>query len=234
MIFDNAAVTALYREYLATGDETLINRICELSVSLIEVVAVSVSPEHADDLAQEGHIKLYNVVTRRGFDPDRGTTLFSFLNTVLRNVMVDYLRKERPSSELCEDLAGSDSCTSDQLPLDLDALAIYAAARFPSLHSTVAADAATYVAAALAECKSRGVLRTLEIFYNLNRKQAYTFYHAITIYLRMLMMDKPPQAQLERVVCNGEMTLVPELYLVLGVDYATMLARIMGGSYVRF
>lgn len=233
MIFNNAEATALYRMYLITGDKMYVDRLCELSTSLVEVIALSANPEHADDLAQEGYIKLHSLITRRGFDPERGSTLFSFLSTSLRNCMIDYLRKERCTSELDESLICADSPTESTL-LDLYSISAYAKGRFPSLHPTVAADAAEYIATSLVECKAKGVLKTLDLVYGFNKSLAYTFYHSIIIYTRMVILGRVPQEPVCSVIEDREMTLLPELCIILGLDTANLLAKIMGGSYVRF
>lgn len=218
MIFDNNLAENLYLNYIHTGDVTKLEDLHKLAAPLIATIANSVSSAHKDDLQQEAHIKLQKIATSNSFSPDR-SSLYNFLSSVLRNCMIDFLRKQRDHAELQENSAICSDIVAHVTDSAID-VGSYAKLRFPSLHPAIAKDMAEYIQQAISEQvsrKSRGTIATLELWYPLDRSGAYVAYHAIATYMRCMSLKcelyYPLAISKARL---HEFTLLPELYLITG------------------
>src|SRR5574341_257402 len=101
-IFDNEEMTKLVLVYNKTQDPDIIGEIILGSDRLISIIvskyiSASVQP---DDLVQEARIHVMNAIHE--FDPSKDKKLYSFLSVVIRNSIIDYLRKHKPTLELEE------------------------------------------------------------------------------------------------------------------------------------
>lgn len=249
MIFDDQEVTRLYLEYVAAGGDELVCRIHDQTDSLIRSIAASVcwGPE-IDDLVQEGHLKLHSLVTCQRYDPGRGSTMYNFLSQALRNHMLDFMRKCEDTEELPEDDDDGDDLAeisqasvvvhevSDQSRLQ--AVRSYELGRYPSLPKLVVEDAVDYVIHALTESACggyKGIIRTLQVRYGLERRTATTMYYSTMAVLRMTLLGLDWVQHIGRadVNCGNETSLLPEMTLMLG-DVAGTLRRVFAGSYVKF
>lgn len=246
MIFEEDLAQQAWVEYTSTRDKAALHRLHELTVSLIEVIALSVCPDQFDDLVQEGHLKLQTVVESELYNGTRGT-LYTFLSSALRNHMLDVLRRD--SRQACDDLGDDEIESCLAMPvisyscIDVDAAMGYGIRRFPSLHNSISADATRYIISSKLEAVSggsRGVIRTLCCMYDLDRVISRTLYFSMTILVRMMSLGLDWSVYQDQALAivndeySMEISLVPEVVLMLGRQQADVMSAVFSGSYVKF
>ena len=239
MIFEATKVESLLNQYSVNGkSQTTVQEIHKLSDPLIKHLAYGISPVYADDLIQEGHIKLYNVIVAEKYKSDKGN-LYSFVRTLLTNCMIDFLRR----GDICQELPvtlGIESPFYCGAMIDMNLVNAYMVERFPSLHSSVSVDAASYVIQGICEqvCgKSKGIIKTLELLYPVHKPLSQIFYHSISIVLRYMTINYDCSADdfsaAIQMAKEKEDTLLPEIVLVLGNTQAALFMKIFNGIKVK-
>lgn len=245
--FDSALVAELYDEYRMTASREVLTDIHEASRQLIEVLAVSMrdSLVSHDDLCQEGHIKLQELVFQGSYNRSRGS-MYSFLTSALRNRMLDMIRGERDHDDISEydELLSGNGLHSVSVShsVHTDELCSYMDKRFPSLRDEIVNGAVKYILAALQEgCSGgyKGVVRTLCTTFVSDRPMASAVYFSTLSIIRMDCMGYDwlihrDDALLLLDDCTMERTLMPEVVLLLGMAGATVLSFVFGGYYVKF
>lgn len=237
MIFDTDEVELLYEEYQEGQD--VLDDIITFSTPLMEVIAMSVCPPMAEDLVQEGHLKLMNIVTCDQYRPERGS-LYSFLSMAIKNHMIDVLRRQgNEYEEDCDEYASTSDTTLLPCVVDGDCIVQYNVARY-SYHSSVVQDASTYVLSSATEniCEgSRGVIRTLSLLWPMNRAVARTLYFGTVAVARLSVLDMNWQCNIKDAInlakAGAEASLLPELVLMLGLEQVRSISRVFSGSYIK-
>lgn len=232
MIFEAARVESLLDQYSANGEsQNTILEIHKLSDPLIRHLAYTISSAYADDLIQEGHVKLFNVIISKKYKSGKGN-LYSFVRTVLTNCMIDFLRRVNICQELPTAL-GVESSFYYGAMIDTNLVDNYVVNRFPSLHSSVSIDAASYVICGICEqvCgKSKGIIKTLELLYPIQKPLSQVFYHSISIVLRYMIINSDCTtddfSSAIRMAVEKESTLLPEVVLVLGDSQTALFMKI--------
>lgn len=222
MIFDSNTAKLLYIEYASTHDPVVLERLHGLANDLISVIAVSLNKDWCyEDLVQEGHLKFHQIIIKQQFRIDSPAAMYTFLSKVLRNHMIDYLRK-------IKDCADLDSmiylCAADYQDCDTEynneLFEHYYPDRFPTLQRGFAY--AEYVYEAILECINRNkIVDTLVLDPKLSRPYALAVYRSVNSFLRITStIDLTPQ-QFHKPLSyahNGkEFTLYPEC-LLAGCD----------------
>lgn len=239
MIFEASRVESLLTQYYANGrSQATICEIHRLTEPLIKHLAYDISSAYADDLIQEGHLKLFNIITTKKYKPGRGG-LYSFMRTVLTNRMIDYIRRGDSYQELPPTL-GIESPFYIGTTINTGLIELYATQRFPSLHNSVAANAANYIIHGICEqvCgKSKGIIKTLELLYPVHKPLSQIFYHSISIVLRYVVVN--PDCLIDdfssalQMAKEKESTLLPEVVMVLGPEQAALFIKIFNGIKIR-
>lgn len=238
MIFDNTTAEKLYVQYLESQDSLTLSKLHEMSSPLIGAIAHSISPNYCDDLAQEAHIKLHTLLRSGTFDPAQ-SSMYNYLSFVLKNCMIDYIRKERSHNQLGDNDKFIDENFSMAVECpDYEYISFYAEHRFPSFHSSVSNEMAEYVYFGIIEDanqKSRGTISTMELLYPVTTRQAYVFYQAMTVFTRChaangnsMHIDDAIEAAEE-----NEFSLYPEIVLSVGKSIANFVKQVFKGSYVK-
>lgn len=214
MIFDSVAAGKLY-ELSTNGDQSALAGLHALSSDFIRAIAMSISPDAADDLCQEGHIKLHNLVKHKSIDLGR-KSIYTYLSITLRNHMIDCMRRECSYGCLSDDI----ECTPAQdASMELTHARMYMRKRFPSIPGNASSDMADYVVQALSECMRdmrKRVIRTLYNIYPINKARALVIYHAAEIAVAAELLKLQPHYDQALIHANNgqEFTLIPEFVLV--------------------
>lgn len=225
MIFNSDAAEQLYINYIRTKDVTSLEKLHLLANDLIKVIALSLNrDDYYDDLVQEGHLKLHQIIQKHQFRTDTPAAMYTFLSKVLRNHMIDYLRKSKPCVNL-DSIAGVatfdanhgyDTSYRDEL------FDHYYPSRFPTLDNGYAY--ASYVYEAVQESITRNKIVNTLMLNPLNRAHALFIYRSVNSFLCITsVMTITPSHLLEslKYATNGnEFTLYPECVLM---DYNAVL-----------
>lgn len=214
MIFDSIAAGQLY-ELSIRGDKDALVRLHVLSEDFIRAIAMSISPDAADDLCQEGHIKLHNLVMYKSIDLDR-RSLYTYLSVTLRNHMIDHMRRECDYAYLSDDI---ECAPSQDMVVELARARAYISSRFPSLPCDTSLDMADYVTQALTEGVTdmrKRVIRTLYSLYPINKAKALVIYYAAEIAAAAELLRVQPDYDQALIHANNghEFTLIPEFVLI--------------------
>lgn len=243
MIFDNEKAEALLQKIRSDGLAEDIAVLHEMARPLIEVIAHSVCSSRFEDLVQEGHLKLQNVVSQDKFESGRGK-LYSFLSVVIRHSMLDVINRDRDlvlvEDFLCGDLEDASVLYES---INKDAVVRYLSARYMNMYDdSVLRDIVSYVVDACVEgvCEGqRGIVRTMISEYGICRGEANALYISAVVAIRMEMLYVDWTDNIDAAVEIAKMskflwTSIPDLALILGMDIALVLTIIFRGVYVKF
>lgn len=157
-IFDDDKVTELVIRYNSNGrDPQILGEIFLESNNLISVIAIKYCDGDDDlkeELMQEARMQLVNAITR--FDHTRTTTLFSFMSAVIKNRMVDVVRKFKPEYDIEEAqnvTSDEQSNEDDYVGIIVDSLRRWFVTRFPSMVKP-------YLATEILECIVHDLINT--------------------------------------------------------------------------
>jgi hypothetical protein len=153
--------------------------------------------------------------------------------------MIDYIRRGDSYQELPSTF-GVESPFYIGTTINTGLIELYATRRFPSLHNSVAANAANYTIHGICEqvCgKSKGIIKTLELLYPVSKPLSQIFYHSIAIVLRYVIVN--PDCLIDdfssaiQIAKEKENTLLPEVVLVLGDEQAALFIKMFKGIKLR-
>lgn len=233
MIFDSVTAKELYIEYAKSRDPVLLERLHVMVSDLIKVIALSLDRnEYYDDLVQEGHLKFHRIIINLQFRVDSPAAMYTFLSKVLRNYMIDYLRKIRATCDLdsitltCDDIYRCDTTTLDTW------FNRYYPDRFPSLYHGY--NYAEYAYDAIIELVNRNkAINTLLLHPQLTRPQAIIIYRSVSVFIAIAtVLDLTPgtlSKSLKYAHNGSEFTLLPESKLAGcsdALDYNGLLAHV--------
>lgn len=216
MIFDSITAKQLYINYVDTDDNIALEKLHVLANDLIKVIAMSLNrDDYYEDLVQEGHLKLHKILRQHQFRIDTHAAMYTFLSKVLRNHMIDYLRKCKPCVDIesVTHLQASDNyiiCDTDYVDELFDH---YYPQRFPTLKHGY--DHASYVYEAVQESITRNkIINTLTLNPNLLRSQALAIYRSVNAFLGITSVLSITPAHLSNSLLHAhnsnEFTLYPE------------------------
>lgn len=228
MIFNSIEAERLYALCLCDNNPAAITKLHELSAGLIKAVALSLDPSCADDLIQEGHLKLQTIITAKKYKANK-CSLYTFLSVALRNRMIDYLRKEKSYLSLYDNCPAHCN-TSFVSSYNHELFDCYYPRRFPSLtHPSVIG----YTKDALTENLSKArVIETIWRNYGLPKGRAAVMYNSVQIFLRYVSIIDCDIDSLDEPLANAtnghEFTLIPESILVHAPNakYLTILQHV--------
>lgn len=233
MIFNSVEAERLYKLYTTSPSDALISGLHEISAGLIKAIALSLDRDFADDLIQEGHLKLHTIIIGRKYNPGR-CSMYTFLSTALRNRMIDYLRKERTCLTLY-DWSGVSVCTPPAVE-SLPAFDCYYTHRFPSISDN---NPILYSRDALKECLNKSkIITTMHEVYGVPKSRAAVIYNSMVIFARYTSLVDCHECDFSEPLAhatNGhEFTLEPERILV-GAPHAnyTQIVRHVSIYYGR-
>jgi len=241
-LFESSHVEELYRRYRVRGDKVLEGDIHEQASALIGAIAASVDGATYDDLYQEGHVKLNEVLRRGMYDPQRGS-MYSFLSRVLTNHMISEVRGQRTLDMLDDDTTGANGVAMSGGTIDVNRILDYGIARFASVTPDrhMLDDIINYnIRAILESCADgyRGAVRTIVALYSLDRAIVNTIYFSILSIIRMECMGHSwymyADDALSLAQASGATTsLVPEVVLLLGPGLGCVLSMVFRGWFIK-
>lgn len=234
-LFDNDRLTELVTKYNKGGgeDKLLLGEILSETRALIAVVSAkfAVDPVLGDDLAQEARFHLITAVPK--YNPDKGEKLYSFFSVVIRNAMIDFMRKQHPEYELTEYHAYEEPDNDfDYVTMLVNDMLTWFKGRFPTVvPQDSAAEVLTCVLMDLIDngCGKRAAIQHLMDDYEMVRSDATIVYDAVTVKLRILMEHHAHQR-----IRVQERSLHPELIEATDVDDYRTIADVFSGMSLRF
>lgn len=191
-IFDNDKVTELVIRYNSNGrDPQLLAEIFLESGNLMSVIATKYcggDDDLKEELMQEARLTLVGAIPK--YDHTRNSKLFSYMSAVIKNTMVDVVRKFKPEYDIEEAqnvVADGQSNEDDYVSVIVDSLRGWFVARFPSMVKN-------YLASEILECIIRDLISTsigkrkaisyLVKDYGYSRDNAKTLHEACVVKLR--------------------------------------------------
>lgn len=232
LLFDNDKVSKLVKEYQEHGmdDISLLGEILSETRVLIEVIASKCDREYIlrDDLIQEARLKLIRSLPE--YDSSREKKLYSYFSVVIRNAMIDYIRKQKPSVELDDMEEESELSEGNYVILIVDELRGWFKSRFPTLikKGLEGAILEIIITAMIDKHKKRKILKDLCDNYGFTYSQAKVVYEAVLVKLRTLM--KKPSFTHD----VSEQSLQPELLDIVGKDGYTDVNEAFLGLSLKF
>jgi len=219
-LFNNDHMTELVLKFNANGNDTdprLIGEILSGSNNLIMVIASKFSridDDFRDDLMQEGRVHMLKAIP--GFQPDKGK-LYSYFSFVIRNAMIDFLRRQKPTIELTEfeEEPECDPSEADYVMGMAGDMIDWFKSRFPTILTSDkrASDVLIDILSSIIDlnCGKRKGTQLLIDNFGMDRQDALVLYDAVLVKLRM---------QRNRPNCTlpdpDECTLHPELIELIG------------------
>lgn len=213
MLFDSAEAERLYCAYCQSHNPRYIAELHSLSSDLIKVIAGSLNQrDFFDDLTQEGHLKLQQIVVNNSYRLGTKCSMYTFLSYCLRNRMIDYLRKLKAFEPLDDNTVADAKCVD--LIYDSSHFDVYYGKRFPSL-ANIGVESVVYIRDSIFEQANRSkVINTITDVYGLHRSHANLLHNSVSIFLKLSIKSTLTEAKLMTSLSyatNGsEMTLKPE------------------------
>jgi RNA polymerase sigma factor (sigma-70 family) len=201
---------------------------------LMSVIAskYSYSEESHEDLMQDARVAFIKALPK--FDPKMGKKAYSFFSIVIRNAIVDTVRKEKPEIEIDEETEADSSHPSDaEFAEDLvEGLQDWFSQRFPTLvPNGKSVEVLECIITNLLDtkCKQRKLISDIAAAYDYSYADARIIYQAILLKLRMLL-----KSRIEKMGPAAERSLQPELLTILGLNTYQEAMGVFDGISVRF
>lgn len=230
-IFDNAKVTSLVIEYQKSNDPKIFAEILNETQSLITVISNKYANQYnlQEDLMQEARTHLIKALPE--YDHKRNKKLYSYLSVVIRNTIIDYLRKQKPASELVEIEDNSPALSEGEfVAIIAEDMRVWFERRFPTLVKREKAGAILQmIIGGLIDDDygKRKIIDTLIKEFEYKPQHAKLLYDAVLVKLRM-MTEKPKHNRKP-----AENSLLPELKELVDEDYSRVNDAFQGLS-LRF
>ena len=236
MIFDGQLITQLVQDWQISKDPETLADILERSQSLIEVIVSKFDPLYRDDLIQEASMKL--LVALPAFNCVLGS-LHTYCTTVIKNACISWLYKYDKSNIVEIDANdGEDDeirmlghITEEVLPLDVLAdLIARNRDRFPSLPVEIVDELSEYIYRHLRSISSdKLTIADLVQHVHVSKSIAQLVYYSTLIYLRSTFET---YGKIDD--CQSELSLMPELKLLLGYEQFRRLSLVFSGMTIKF
>lgn len=231
-IFDNEKVTKLVEDYKNKGnDPQVLGHIIIECNSLISVIAAKYSSAYIlqDDLVQEGRMHVMKGL--KEWDSTKNKKLYSYLSVVIRNGIIDYIRKQKPVAEL-DDLEDETLGVSEGefTAILAEDMRDWFEDRFPTLISQDKSGVVLQVIIGGMLDKAIGKRKTINMLVKqlkFKANHAKLLYEAVLVRLRTIM-ENPRNGKKA-----SEFTLQPELQVIVDKDYAKV-ADAFSGLSVKF
>lgn len=233
MIFDNDKATALLHKYRDTEDQYILGEFLEECRGLISVIAsnYATSEEHKDDLMQEARWQILKVL--KDYDFSMNKKLYSWLSIVIRNAIIDSIRKERPTQELNEFMSDDREEDDSEYIVDVAGEMLnWFISRFPSIvKEETAYELLESILADIMDqaCGKRKLINNLKEHYGLSQADAKILCDAVIVKLRMLLGEN-----VQNLLKPNEKSLEPELQEIVGKDSYYHTKLIFKGLSLKF
>lgn len=232
-IFECDEITLLVEEWQDTQDTHTLEQILEGSRRLIEAIVSSFDYRYRNDLIQESYAKI--IYALPFFNKDIAN-LHTFLTTVIRNVCVTFINKERKIIEIPEDYDISADADTTKIDTEdiLTELIIRNRRRFPSIPVDILDDMTEFIFMHVIDSTSKW--KTVSLLCNnfkCSKSTASVVYHSSLIYVRYKY--KNYISDLDEWTNNElEFSLLPDIEEVFGSNVLKDMYAIFSGVYMRF